>query len=318
MNNYITLDGGTTNTRLQLIKEYQMIDTVRLSIGARNSIDNRPILSEAIKKGITDLLDRNHTAEQEILKILASGMITSEFGLYQIPHVEAPAGKRKLHDNMQEVYLPHISPIPFVFIPGVKINSPLLSDTDMMRGEETELYGLTLEPAADCAYILPGSHSKIIYTDAACRIHSFKTMLTGEMIAALSQNTILKDAVDLKSDTFTEEMLLSGYEYCKAFGINEALFKVRILKNLFDRSPRDVYSFFMGIVLCGEITSILNNAPSKIVIGGRHQIKQAMQFLLSKLSNVSVETISDAEVLGATSKGAIAIYEYVDTCQNLS
>ena len=53
-------------------------------------------------------------------------------------------------------------------------------------------------------YVLPGSHSKLIHVDGAGRIVDFTTMLTGEMIAALSQNTILKDAVYLAGTRLDE------------------------------------------------------------------------------------------------------------------
>ena len=69
-------------------------------------------------------------------------MITSEFGLYNLPHITVPAGIKELYDAMKEVTIPEISEIPFVFIPGVKVTGEGLHKTDMMRGEETELVGL--------------------------------------------------------------------------------------------------------------------------------------------------------------------------------
>jgi hypothetical protein len=156
---------------------------------------------------------------------------------------------------MHPALFPQITDIPFVFIRGVKLAGDRLEDADMMRGEETELLGMgDLEEGL---YILPGSHSKLIEVDQAGRIVSFRTEMTGEMIAALAEHTILAGALDLKNTSCMWESLWEGYCYCDAHGLNEALFKVRILKNLFGVTADAAYSFFLGVVLHDEIRSIL-------------------------------------------------------------
>jgi len=177
----------------------------------------------------------------------------------------------------------------------------------MMRGEETEFAGLSSGKGG--VYILPGSHSKVIFADESGRITSFHTMLTGEMMAALSQNTILKDAVDLSMSELSEEYLLKGYEYCRECGINKALFKVRILKNIFGKDADETYSFFVGTVLCGEIEEIVKMKPERIVIGGKRQIKKAMYCILKNASDSEVVCIDDKDVDNCVSLGAIRIFE---------
>ena len=136
MKNYITIDGGTTNTRISLIKDGRVVETIKLSLGARSGIDNNDALKTAIADAIDTLLKKSNGIEIE--KILASGMITSEFGLYNLPHISAPSGIDELHNAMCEVRLDDISEIPFVFIPGIKVSDGELSHSDMMRGEEVE------------------------------------------------------------------------------------------------------------------------------------------------------------------------------------
>jgi 2-dehydro-3-deoxygalactonokinase len=235
-------------------------------------------------------------------------MITSEFGLVNLPHICAPCGIKEMKQNAFDTYLPEISDIPFTFIRGVKTVSEDLSKVDMMRGEETELMGILQD--GKCAYVLPGSHSKIIFTDDNGNITEFATLLTGELIYAISTDTILKDAVDLTLSQYDKEYLENGYEYCKKNGINEALFKVRILKNLFKATPTECYGFFLGIALCGEIEKILKFNPPTIVIGGKKQLKEATAYLLKKYSNSIIKELSDKEVDCSSTLGAIKIYEY--------
>ena len=307
MADYIAIDGGTTNTRICLVRDRQVVDTLRLHVGAKNGIVDKSLLTEGLKQGIGELLGKHALQEKDMKRILASGMITSEFGLVNLPHIPAPAGLTELHERMYETVLTHIASVPFVFIRGVKMDSTAWEDADMMRGEETELMGLADSEAG--VYILPGSHSKIIETDSRGRIARFKTMLTGEMISALSENTILKDAVDLREQTLQEEYLLKGFDYARQHGLNEALFKVRILKNLYGAGDSALYSFYMGCVLCDEIRYIQKRNAPRIILGGKTAIKNAMAVLLREYTQVPITVIPARLAEHASALGAVKIFE---------
>lgn len=300
---YITIDGGTTNTRVSLVTENEVIKTVKIHAGAGSCEKN--YLKNKIKETISELSEIKMPK-----RILASGMITSEMGLYNLPHIPAPAGISELHNGMCRAELPEISDVPFLFVPGVKIYDGTLEHTDMMRGEETELIGLSENMHCNSLYILPGSHSKIIRTDSCGRITDFKTTLTGEMIWALSQDTILKIAVNLSNSETNEEYLIKGYQYCRDIGLNAALFKTRILKNMFSISECEIYSFFMGAVLQAEIGEIIKAKEGYVTIAGKQQIKNAMVSLLGALCNKKIICVSDKTAELAPSIGAVRIYEY--------
>ena len=311
---YLTVDGGTTNTRVSLVENERIVTTRKIERGAKAGIDDRDGLKIALRDTIRTILVEASLNESDICRILASGMITSEFGLIELPHVSAPAGIGMLHETIAHTEIPEVTSIPFSFIRGVKVDSEILDKFDMMRGEETELCGLMASLGAEygdrCIYVLPGSHSKIVSVDAEGRIADFSTMLTGEMIAALSQGTILKDAVDLSTSDFDSAYLNEGYEYAHQSGLNKALFKTRILKNRFKKSPKEVYSFFIGAVLADEIDYILSANAKKVAIGGKKQIKEAMAHLLRTHSEMQVAIIPCSAVDSSTALGAIRIYEY--------
>jgi len=307
MANYITIDSGTTNTRICLVKNGKIIGFQKFEVGARKVIGNNEILKQTIKQGINEILKQNKMSSSDIEKILASGMITSEFGLVNLPHIETPAGAEDLHNNINETVIEDISAIPFVFIRGVKCQTENFENCDMMRGEETEIMGIL---KGEGTYILTGSHTKIINVDDKGKITNFKTMLTGEMLAALSENTILKDAVCLDEGELDSEYLLKGFDFCEQNGINNSLFKVRILKNMFSANASEIYSFFLGVVLHDEIKCILSQNAKRIIIGGKKQIKEALAIILKKLSSAEIEEISDEQAENASSLGLIKIYEY--------
>ena len=306
---YITVDGGTTNTRINLVKDRQIIDNVKLNIGARATIDNPDLLKKELKVAIYELLQRNCLTEKDIIRVLASGMITSEFGLCNLPHIETPAGVYELHNHVHETIISEITNIPFVFISGVKTCSQDFENTDIMRGEETELMGICEACYGTAMYVLPGSHSKIIRIDTHGRICDFSTMLTGEMIASLSQSTILKDAVDLSVTNTDTEYLLKGHDYCCKVGINQALFKVRVLKNIFKKNKEEIYSFFIGIILCNEITQIIKSDAKTVVLGGKAQLKNAMAEILQSRIDKKIIVLDEETVNSSTTVGAIKIFE---------
>ena len=308
MNCYIVLDGGTTNTRLYLVQK-KTLDSQKIPVGSGNA-ENKELLREAIRLGIEDLLNRNGMRQDDVHCVIASGTITSELGLCLVPHICVPAGIAELHENMYRTQFPDISPIPFVFIPGIRVNSDNLMLADMMRGEETELFGLLEKPEADCLYVLPGSHNKLIAVDDRKKICSIRTMLTGEMLAALSQYTILKAAVDMSNAQIQEESLLQGYACCEKLGMNEALFKVRVMKNLFAGTADAVYSYFLGIVLHGDVRNILSCDVKKVIVGGQNKMQDALVRLLKNKTSLPVIRVEQQQVQDSVVQGAIRIYEY--------
>lgn len=107
------------------------------------------------------------------------------------------------------------------------------------------------------------------------RIASFITTLTGEMVYAAANDTILKDAVDISQNKIDDNYLIIGYNYCEQNGLNESLFKVRILKNIFSADLTAAYSFFIGAILHDEVKGQFhskkeNSNRRKKTAQGRH------------------------------------------------
>ena len=52
MKRYVTIDGGTTNTRLFLGEDGRVTDCIKLNVGARAGIENRQLLQETVKTAL--------------------------------------------------------------------------------------------------------------------------------------------------------------------------------------------------------------------------------------------------------------------------
>ena len=55
---FITIDGGTTNTRLTLTDGISVLDKLKLKVGAGMCIDNKALYIKEIKQGISELLNK--------------------------------------------------------------------------------------------------------------------------------------------------------------------------------------------------------------------------------------------------------------------
>lgn len=303
---YLTVDGGTTNTRVYLVRDGKICDSIKTSIGAR---DGKAALVPALREAISALLCKNELCENDVTRIIASGMITSENGLCSLAHTSLPAGTEELNRTMLHTSIDEVSSIGWSFIRGVKAVGSSIEETDIIRGEETELMGILENYGEDALYILPGSHSKHMSVDSNGKITDFKTMMSGELFAAVINNTILKNSTDFEHSTLVPDMLLNGYDYAAEHGINESLFKVRILGNIFSATREDCYSFLMGVILCDEVKAIIRHPARRIIIGGQKQMKDALCSILSARSDKSVNALSDETVNGAVARGAVKIYE---------
>lgn len=299
---YLTLDGGTTNTRLYLVENGKVTASLALPVGVGRTEGAE--YRAAVAEGVRRALDEWRLSPKDVTAFLASGMVTSERGLFEVPHLPCPAGLYELHRGLVTVSLPEL-PLPVTFIPGVKKAGIIAEATDMMRGEETEVMGL----GAEGIVILPGSHNKIIRVEDG-RILDFVTLMTGEMIAALTGHTILAHAVTLEvePDPFS---LVRGAVMAKRLGLAAALFKTRILATQFSATPEETLGYFLGCLLSEERKAVEKMAAGKetpVTVAGKEALKRPLAFLLRERGFAVTEADEEA-VASATALGAVRIFE---------
>src|ERR1700735_1811295 len=118
------------------------------------------------------------------LPIIASGMVGSRHGWREAAYVKCPAGPREVATHLTRVEAAgrrvHLAAgLSYVDEAG---------QPDVMRGEETEIFGIA--EAGARLIVLPGSHSKWAKVDGD-HVVAFKTFVTGELFAALRDHTIV-------------------------------------------------------------------------------------------------------------------------------
>ncbi|MGJ4995283.1 2-dehydro-3-deoxygalactonokinase [Bradyrhizobium sp. HKCCYLS3077] len=122
------------------------------------------------------------------LPVLICGMAGARQGWVEAPYLHTPTRLDALHDGAVSVNTDGDVRI----LPGLA--QARADRPDVMRGEETQLLGVT-EPAFSGLVCIPGTHSKWIRIEAGAVVE-FATYMTGELFAVISQHSILMHAVE--------------------------------------------------------------------------------------------------------------------------
>ena len=307
----ITLDTGTTNTRACLwtiAGEYLGME--KAAAGVRDTaIDgNNHRLKQAVRTCLQSLVENAGLSFQEIGGIFASGMITSNVGLLEVPHLTAPASADDFARQIYPAELPDVCPVPIYFIRGVKnalAEGAALKDMDIMRGEEVETLALLQEYPAGIPYvfILPGSHGKFVFVDDGQAITGCLTTLTGELLEIITTHTILADAVErsfVTPQTYCRQAVLEGFHAAREQGFGRALFSIRIQK-MFSQGQRAssqwAANYLLGVVLESDVSALKNNHLCKD-LGQTVGIVAGKEPFLSGLTDV----LTDAGLLHTVRK----------------
>ncbi|MBE5807379.1 MAG: 2-dehydro-3-deoxygalactonokinase [Clostridiales bacterium] len=281
----ITIDGGTTNTRAYLFDGAgKLLGEAKRTVGVRDTARDGDTwrLKHAVRDCLEALLSDNGLCWDDVSDVLCSGMLTSNVGLVEIPHLTAPVSPADLARGARRVAVSDVCPLPITFIPGVKnacgdVTDRSFEAMDMMRGEEVETFALLecTDTRGDRLIVLPGSHTKFVSVDAEGRIAGCLTTITGELLDAVTKHTILADAVARRFVSEAEYdmgAMLTGFEAARRAGLGRACFSARILSTFSDKTPVWLSNYLMGACLEGDAEAVrgskaIGHARSALVAG---------------------------------------------------
>ena len=120
-----TIDCGTTNSRVYVVnEEAEVLGKASKKVGVKDtaSTGSTETLKTGLKEAYYAAVEGAGLESKDIAFIISSGMITSELGLKELPHLWAPAGMQELADNITKVHDTSVFPIdkPVYFVRGIK------------------------------------------------------------------------------------------------------------------------------------------------------------------------------------------------------
>lgn len=199
--NWIAVDWGTSNLRLWAIDAQGQVRIERSSdqgMGRLTPNQFEPVLL-TLCEGVLDPV--------RTTPVLICGMAGARQGWAEAPYLSVPVTLSALGAGGVTPLV--TSPLIAVrILPGLSQATP----ADVMRGEETQIAGFAaLHPEFDGTLCLPGTHSKWVSL-AQGSVSGFRTVMTGEMFALLSEHSVLRHSVgrDLAGDDLDEIAFIEG------------------------------------------------------------------------------------------------------------
>ncbi len=123
------------------------------------------------------------------LPIICCGMVGAKQGWQEAPYAKVPCEPAQFNST---IHVPTKDERLDVHILGGMSQS---APADVMRGEETQIAGfIDTHPDFEGVLCLPGTHTKWVHISAR-EIVSFRTFMTGELFALLSDHSVLKYSV---------------------------------------------------------------------------------------------------------------------------
>jgi len=214
---FLSCDWGTSSFRLRLIDSVSSKQTgeSRSDEGVakvynqwlqkNNAKEERLAFYQSVlKKHICNIEDQLKVSLDEI-PVIISGMASSSIGMIELPYKPLPVAVSGRDLYFEKIRKTETFKHDMIIISGIR------TDTDIMRGEEIQLLGCTIETSdQQQVFIFPGTHSKHIIVENG-QVTNFQTYMTGEFFNLLSFNSILSKSISIENAT-GEEFSKPAYE----------------------------------------------------------------------------------------------------------
>jgi 2-dehydro-3-deoxygalactonokinase len=263
----IALDWGTTNLRASLLGAGGQVLGRRSAAGGVMAVQDgrfEPVLRALCGDWMHDTG----------CPLIASGMIGSRQGWVEAPYLNCPATPQDAATALVTVALAEGAQLHIV--PGLCCTGTD-GEADVMRGEETQLWGAELS-AGQCG-VLPGTHSKWAWTGDGASLLSFRTYMTGELYAVLVQHSILgrlmpapaEPALPIAEQVALQARQALAFDDGVRLGLAEhahvthLLFATRTAGLMNRRRPDELADFLSGLLIGAEIGSACSSGPLRAV-----------------------------------------------------
>lgn len=253
---FVACDWGTSNFRLRLV-DRKVLREVRTDDGTAKLAAAGGDRPKAFKTVLDDGLKRLKAPAS--VPVVISGMAGSSIGWKELPYARCPFafdGRNAVWERIE---------------PRVYLVSGLRTETEILRGEETEAIGLVEKIGRDmpfeAVFVLPGTHSKHMDVNPG-GIAAFRTYMTGELFDLLGRQSVLRHSTD-PAAPFDKASFLEGVEESTKKPLTGALFRVRT-RQVLDRKPAASNSSFLsGLLIGSELGSLRGSDVAIILAAGK-------------------------------------------------
>jgi 2-dehydro-3-deoxygalactonokinase len=185
------------------------------------------------------------------LPCLASGMIGSKQGWVDAGYLSTPCGFDAIATATKDAS--NLAGRKLWIMPGLRHVDSTTQTSDVMRGEETQVFGAGVENGI---VVLPGTHSKWVKV-VDRKIVAFKTFMTGEAYSLFRHQSILTKLMPV-DNTLTFDVKAFevgvGRSLSAPAELLHHLFNVRTHGLFNELTPEAQADFLSGVLIGSEIT----------------------------------------------------------------
>ena len=285
----IAIDWGTSNLRLWVMDESGHI------LAERRSDKGMSQLSQQDYPKVIEELLSDYDLPSSI-PIVICGMAGARTGWQEAPYLSLPASFADLATHAVQLSDGRHNVSIIGGMAQIKGRRP-----DVMRGEETLLYGAYLSQAlaARAVICLPGTHSKWVHL-ADDKVTSFTSFMTGELYQLISQKSLLASLI--KDDEFDEavfgEAVQDGKEAPQKLSAD--LFGLRAANLLSHPRGRAPASRLSGLLIGAEIAGAWQDdkadTPLYLLASGKSKMLYQLAFDALSLQHKVIEADEMAQI----------------------
>lgn len=288
---FIAVDWGTSNARFALCDAEGRALEIRKGPGA---VESRGRFAEVFDA---------HTADWRQsrggLTAWLCGMAGSAIGWVEAPYLPAPLDLHELAESPVKIR------DGVYAVPGMRCTNPL-GAPDVMRGEETQLFGAlrmgALHGNGHQLVCMPGTHTKWAAV-AGESLQEFLTAPTGELFATLCENTVLVRDKSTPVTHVPAEFERGLVEASKHRGLLlHQIFQARSLRLDRQLAPEGAASWISGLLIGADVNGALSlfdehDSSGPVVVIGAPQLTGSYSQALARAGRQSVEIDGSAAAL---------------------
>lgn len=185
---FVAVDWGTSSLRVWLMAADGAVLAESRSAEGMDTLARDGFA--AVLRARLDALGPGLDTLPRPIPVVLCGMVGARQGWREAPYAAVPASPAAIADAAVAV---DADGLDARILPGLCRRDP--ARPDVMRGEETQLMGVVLDaPQASGLVAMPGTHSKWVTLQAG-RVTDFTTVMTGELFALLSGQSILRHTI---------------------------------------------------------------------------------------------------------------------------
>ncbi len=294
---FVGVDWGTSNLRLWLIGNDGAMVAERRSAEGMQTLEKNGY--EAVLKRHLEAFALAGHAIPEKPRIIICGMAGARQGWVEAPYADLPIALKKL--PALAVAVENGLGADIRILPGIAKRDR--ARPDVLRGEETQLIGLALDPSGATfsgTVIMPGTHCKWVELEGG-RVTDFTTSMTGELFQLLRDQSILRHSIGggssgnrpLSNKAVGTEPESEGFQrgvesaLVDDIGLLRGLFALRAESILFNIPGSDIADEMSGFLIGREVGDNLGSRRPKSVMLAADE--QTGALYASALATIGVE-----------------------------